>query len=401
MTDRLYYQNAYLTTFTGIVTEQKTQDGNLWLALDRSAFYPTSGGQPYDTGTLRFTEGEARVLDVAVEGDTVWHRVDREVPPHTQVEGEIDWPRRFDHMQQHGGEHILAGCIWNLFGGVTRGLHLGQEDSTIDVTMPDGRVHLNPQEMEELEEMANRRIQQDAPIKSWFPDEAELDSLPLRKPSAVKEQVRVVAAGDFEMVPCGGTHPGSTGQLGMLKIISITPAKSKMRVCFVAGMRALKYYQTLYNACQQAGSLLSAGADTLPQAVEKLQTNLTQTRYDAVQWQKKASQALAAQLSSQAERLDEYSLVLHQAEGADMEGLKTLAQQLIAKPHTIALLAASQQEGVVVTFARGEQVQLDMAKLLRDSGAKGGGKPDFAQGKAGSPAVLDTAAQAIRGLYST
>lgn len=396
MTERLYYQNAYLTTFSAKVIDKKTEEGSLWLALDRSAFYPTSGGQPFDTGVLRFEGGEAAVTDVEVQEDIVWHRVDKDIALNTPVHGEIDWQRRFDHMQQHGGEHILAGCIWNLFGGVTRGLHLGQEDSTIDVTMPEGRVHLEEEEIITLENLANQRIQQDAPIKSWFPDEEELRTLPLRKPSAVKEHVRVVAAGDFEMVPCGGTHPNTTGQLGMLKIKSITPARGQMRVCFVAGMRALKYFQACHMACTQAGALLSAGMDALPQAVEKLQANLSQAKYDSTQWQKKACETQAAVWLEQALPLGPYSLVAHNLTDADMEGLKMMAQQLICREGIIALLASPTAQGTLLTFARSPEVPLDMAQLLRNSGGKGGGRADFAQGKADNDRVLETAVQLLQ-----
>ena len=397
MTNRLYHDDAYLKTFDAVVVDTMEEKG-YWVALDRSAFYPTSGGQPYDTGTLLSAEGSVQVLDVEVKDGILWHKINKPLSKGAKVRGTIDWTRRFDHMQQHGGEHILAGCIWHLFGGVTRGLHLGQEDSTIDVTMPEGRVHLTQDELITLEELANQRIQQDAPIKSWFPSKEELPHLPLRKPSTVEEHVRVVAAGDFEMVPCGGTHPSTTGQLGLLKIKSITPARGHMRVCFVAGMRALQYVQACHTACVKAGALLSAGVDKLPQAVEKLQANLAQAKYHSVLWQKKACEMQAEVWLKQANVLNQGVLVMRSLENADMEGLKIMAQQLISHEGVIALLTSPSPQSAMLTFARSPEIEIDMVKLLKDSGGKGGGRPDFAQGKADSDKALDIAHQLLLAL---
>ena len=130
-------------------------------------------------------------------------------------------------MEQHGGEHMLAGAIWEKLGGTTIGLHLGKEDSTIDVSMPDGRTRLTEEEILLLEDTVNMRIRQDAPIRCWFPTEEELKTLPLRKAPTVTEHIRIVAMGDFEMVACGGTHPSSTGRIGMVKILSALPSKGK------------------------------------------------------------------------------------------------------------------------------------------------------------------------------
>ena len=143
ITERLYYDNAYLTEFDGEVIEIRS---NGWAALNRSAFYPTSGGQPYDTGDWTIGERILHVTDVEVENGVVWHKLDSPVSVGERVHGRIDWDRRFDHMQQHAGDHMLAGAAWQKFGGVTIGLHLGKEDSTIDMTLPDGRTHLTPDE---------------------------------------------------------------------------------------------------------------------------------------------------------------------------------------------------------------------------------------------------------------
>ena len=236
MTERLYYDDATLTEFDATVLECVPDNGAYRVRLDRSAFYPTSGGQPFDTGAL----GGAAVSDVFVgeEGD-VWHVVEAPLSPGQAVRGVIDWPRRFDHMQQHAGDHMIASALWRLLGGVTIGLHISHDVSTIDVAMPEGVTRIPEADIRRVEDDVNARIQRDVPIRCWFPSEAELKTLPLRKPPTVSEHVRVVAIGEDEMVACGGTHPATAGQLGLVKILGVAPARGKMRVSFVAGMRAL------------------------------------------------------------------------------------------------------------------------------------------------------------------
>jgi alanyl-tRNA synthetase len=264
MTDRLYYENAYLQRFEATVAEYR--DGAA--RLDRTAFYPTSGGQPYDTGVL----GGRRVTDVYVDDEgEVWHRVDGPLEPGARVEGAIDWARRFDHMQQHAGEHMLAGRIFKTLGGFTIGLHLGAEVSTIDVELPGGEMRAPEAVMDAIEDAVNRDIQMDLPIRCWFPAEDEFASLPMRKAPTVKEHIRVVLIGDRldgECVACGGTHPSSAGQIGLVRVLDVRPSRGKMRVTFVCGMRALRDARLRSKMADRAAALLSSKVEMLPEAVE-------------------------------------------------------------------------------------------------------------------------------------
>ena len=280
VTERLYYDDAYLWQFDAKVEACRpgAKEHTWEIALDRSAFYPTSGGQPFDLGVLRWdAQGirEAQVLDVEADREgEVWHTADREIPVGTPVHGVIDGKRRTDHMEQHGGEHMLAGAIWEKLGGTTIGLHLGAADSSIDVSMPDGRTHLTGEEIGMLEETVNARIRLDAPIRCWFPDPEELGTLPLRKAPTVSEHVRIVAMGDFEMVACGGTHPSSTGRIGQLKIISAIPAKGKVRVTFVCGGRAEQLFRKYMQCADKAGNVLSCPTEKLASAAGELKKRL-------------------------------------------------------------------------------------------------------------------------------
>ena len=378
MTDRLYYDDAYLTEFDAEIVAVRP-DG--WAALNRSAFYPTSGGQPYDTGTWSIGERVLRVTDVEVEDGIVWHRLDGPVSVGEKAHGKIDWERRFDHMQQHAGDHMLAGAAWQLFGGVTIGLHLGRENSTIDMTLPDGRTHLTPDEITALEDTVNRRVQQDDPIRCWFPTPEELETLPARKKPTVKEHVRMVAMGDYEMVPCGGTHPSTTGQIGPIKIISCTPSRGNMRLCFAAGMRATRLFRKAFDAAGDMAALLSADLDTAPDALRRERESALIQQKDL-----KERLALAALHILRSER--QGNLYAGHLPFADHDTLLKAASELTKEQDAIALLSCPKADARMLVFARGNEVKLDMAALLRASGARGGGKPDMAQGSSTDQNIL-------------
>ena len=387
MTERLYYDDAYLWTFDAAVTAVKngTRPGEWKVTLDRSAFYPTSGGQPFDTGTLAFGKVKARVTEVEADSDgEVWHTVDKEIPAGTAVHGEIDGERRTDHMEQHGGEHMLAGAIWEKLGGTTIGLHLGQTDSSIDVSMPEERTHLTEEEIILLEDTVNARIRLDAPIRCWFPEKEELKKLPLRKAPTVSEHVRIVAMGDFEMVACGGTHPSSTGRIGSIKIISAIPAKGKVRVSFVCGGRAAKLFQTYMHYADKAGAALSSPVDKLSRAASELKSRLA----DA---EKRANRLESRELlnrmeeSGNTEDLKGITLCTLQIPETDGRAVNAAVSEYISGKGRALLLCAGER----LTFARSADVNIDMNALIKRVG-RGGGRPDMASG-AGVPECIGVA----------
>ena len=239
-------------------------------------------------------------------------------------------------------------------------------------------------EMDELETLVNRRVQQDDPIRCWFPNEEELKKLPLRKRPTVSEHVRVVAMGDYEMVACGGTHPSTTGQIGPIKIISSTPARGKMRLCFVSGMRAIKYLQKAAQCAAQVSQALSAGFDTA---------------LDALQKEREAAQALRREMNL---RLTQAALQTLRAgkqgsvyaghlEFADHETLLHAAAALTKEPGAIVLLSCPHKASRMLVFARGAEAKIDMSALMRACGGRGGGKPDMAKGSAADETVLEKA----------
>ena len=384
MTHRLYYEDAYCWNFEATVTACVPEKGGSWrIAMDRSAFYPTSGGQPFDTGTISWAGGETRVTNVETDREgEVWHWVDQELPVGTSLRGQIDAARRLDHMEQHGGEHMLAGAIWEKLCGTTIGLHLGQEESTIDVTLPDGRTRLTEEEIILLEETVNARIRQDAPVRCWFPSEEELKTLPLRKAPTVTEHVRVVAMGDFEMVACGGTHPASTGRIGLLKITSTLPSKGKVRISFVCGGRACRLFAMYMRSAEKAGAALSCPVEKLSSAATELRFRLSEAEKKANRYE---SQELLSCFEQRENREDIRGIALAAIvlpEGTP-QAVSAAVSAYIRGAGRVLLLCVGER----LTFARSADVPLDMNELIRRVG-RGGGRPDLASG-AGIPECVN------------
>jgi len=378
MTDRLYYENSYLTEFDAQVLEIRSNRAR----LDRSAFYPTSGGQPFDTGRI----GKTRVTDVQVEDGEVWHTFEGELSEGEIVHCEIDWARRFDHMQQHAGEHMIANAVHRFFGGYTIGLHIGAEISTIDVELPDGRMRLSAEDIARVEDDVNAHIQQNMPIRCYFPE--DVDALPLRKRGDVKENVRVVDIGGYELVPCGGTHPQKTGDIALVKIVDARPSRGKMRLGFLCGDRAVKDYRRRYEITEQAANALSTSVDNLPALVAQMSERLKQLEYEL-------KQANARRLLEQADAMPreacgDYQIVAGQVD-ADADALRALASRLIETPKTYALLETADGR---LLFARSDAPG-HMGKLMAKAG-RGGGKPDFAQGASAEGGAAQRAMELLK-----
>lgn len=395
MTERLYYDNAYLTEFDAQVLVCRPNGNHYDVLLNRSAFYPTSGGQPFDTGML----GDARVIDVNVQGQDVWHTVTKPLSEGASVHGVIDWARRFDHMQQHAADHMIAGALHRIMRGVTIGLHISEKVSSIDVAMPEGVTRIYDEDVRRIELDVNDHIQRNVPIRCWFPPAEELQTLPLRKAPTVTEHVRIVAIGDDEMVACGGTHPSSAGQLGLVKILSVAPARGKMRVSFVAGQRALHDYFACSDAAHAVAERLSANLETLPASIDVLCSRLhtVETELNALKRDRVLSKA--PQMLHDAEVLPDGTRLIAQFVDADASLLRDLTSMLIEEPGVIALLGAQSGDQAIYVFGCSDNVRRDMGTLLRDCarqhGGKGGGRPSFAQG-GGSPAILPAAIDAVR-----
>lgn len=257
-TEKLYEQDAFLRRFTARVLACEPADKSWCVALDRTAFYPEGGGQPADTGTL----GGARVADTRVKAGVIWHRTDAPLPVGQTVTGEIDWKPRLDHMEQHTGEHILSGTLHRLFGAENVGFHIGDPAVRMDTDIP-----LTPDQLARAEAQANAAVRADAPVRCWYPAPDELAALTYRSKKEIDGPVRLTDAGGADLCACCGTHLRTTGQVGLIKILSAQHYKGGMRLAVVCGQRAQRTVADVWQDAEAAGVLLSAGPGRLREAV--------------------------------------------------------------------------------------------------------------------------------------
>ena len=373
-TVRLYYTDPYLREFDATLLETVSHEGRTALVLDRTAFYPTSGGQPYDVGFFH----DVRVVDVVDEDDgRVLHIVDR-APSTTTLHGVIDWTRRFDHMQQHTGQHILSAAFDRALGARTESFHLGVESSTIDLNR-----ELTEAEIARAEDEANRIVWEDREVRIRFVDSAEAASLGLRKESKREGALRLIDVDGFDLSACGGTHVARTGAIGIIAVAGAERFRGGSRVTFLCGGRALAGYRALRDVVDRSGRTLSVGAAELPPAIERLQTEGKDLRKQIKDFQARLASQEADALADAAATVDSVRLVVAALPGWDANGLKTIAARIVERPGYAAVLVGGPSPAPIVV-ARAQDVALDSGALLRTlverHGGKGGGRPEFAQG---------------------
>ena len=387
-TERLYYHDSHLTEFAARVMDvAELAPGRFGVKLDRTAFYPTGGGQPTDTGTL----GAARVVEcVDEEAEGVLHVIEASPPEvGAQVVGRVDWPRRLDHIQQHTGQHILSQALVTLFNAPTRAFRMMEHASEIDVELPEP----SRERIEQAVDLANRIIWEDRPVQIHNLTPAEAARLPLRKDSARTGELRVIEIADFDLSPCGGTHARATGEVGMIAVRAWERAKGMTRLEFVAGTRALADYRRANEAARQVAALFSAARDEAPASVARLLAEHKELTRRARALAEIAARVEADELlAATPPAPDGTRLVAHTFAGRDAESLKRLALALIAHPHTAALLGAHDDTDARLVFARSADAPGDMNALMRVACAvldgRGGGRPDMAQGGGRNPARL-------------
>ena len=373
MTNRLYYTDAYLQEFDASVLEVVDLGDRRAAVLDRTAFYPTSGGQPFDTGSL----GAVHVTDVIDREDlTVLHVIDGALDTG-EVHGRIDWDRRFEHMQQHTGQHVLSAAFDRVCHARTESFHLGTDVSTIDL----GR-ELTAAEIAAAEMEANKVVWEDREVTVRFADEREAAALPLRKESRRSGVLRLVEVAGFDLSACGGTHVARTGAIGNIVIGSTERFRGGSRIEFRCGIRALRGYRALKQSMSAAGRLLSTSSDDVPQAIERLQSESKTGRAQIKDLQERLAGHEAAAMAARARSSGGISHVIEHVEGWDMQGLKAIALAIAERPGHLAVLLGGAPASIVA--ARASDVSADAAAIVRQVaakfGGKGGGKPDIAQG---------------------
>jgi alanyl-tRNA synthetase len=414
-TERLYYTDSHLIEFEArVVSVTQTADGRAAVKLDRTAFYPTGGGQPTDTGTLTAggAGGAARVVEcVEEEGGGVLHVCEGGPPEEgAPVRGRVDWPRRLNHIQQHTGQHILSQAFVELYDAQTRSFRMTEDACEIDVDLSDP----SDERIEAAVARANEIIWADRAVRIHRVTPEEAARLPLRKDSAREGELRVIEIEGFDFSPCGGTHAASTGEVGCIVARQWERAKGLVRVTFAAGGRALADYRRANRAARAVAALFSVGREEASDAAARLQeeNKLLQRRLRAAE--ELATRAEARDLfEAEAARspsetpaaAGNLTVVARVFEGRDADSLRRLAAALASHARTVALLGSAEGGAARLVFARSADAPGDMNALLREAcqtlEGRGGGRPELAQG--GGPraerlaAALDTAAARARG----
>ena len=366
LTDKLYYKDTYLREFTARVINCEQVKKGFEIVLDRTAFYPEGGGQPYDTGSI---EG-VKVLDVQEKGEEIVHLADKPLEIGSEVKGKIDWERRFDLMQQHSGEHIVSGLIHNRYGYNNVGFHMGAEMITVDL---DGEIDMDS--LAEIEARANDYIWTDALVEELHPTAEELENLDYRSKKELTGDVRIIRFPGADTCACCGTHVKRTGEIGLVKIISCQKFHEGVRIEMLCGKRAMEYINAVNRENNKISTLLSAKVRETSKAVDRLLGENQGLK-------SKINEMESAMLEEIAAEYKDEDFVLISRQGLTPDNVRRLTAQLIEQnPGICAVFSGNDDEGY--KYAVGQK-NGDLKALIKEMNTslngRGGGKPFFAQG---------------------
>ena len=365
-TRRLYYEDVYKKEFTAKVLECREAKKGFQLLLDESAFYPEGGGQPSDTGLLN----EVKVTEVHEKEGELLHYTEEAIQPGTEVRGKIDWARRFDLMQQHSGEHMVSGLVHEKYGYDNVGFHMGSDVITIDFS-----GILSEEQMAEIEEQVNLKIWEDAPVEIFYPSREELDTLDYRSKKELTGQVRIVRFPGADTCACCGTHVTHTGEIGMVKLLSVVRFREGVRMEMISGKRVLDYLNMVNEQNHQISVKLSAKMDKTAQAVDRLweENFALKGRIHSMEEE---------MFSSEAKKWEGHGSVLLFKEGLEADSVRKLTDAVMQTCEGCCAVFSKHPDGSY-KYAMGE-INGDLRQFTKEMNAalngRGGGKPFFVQG---------------------
>lgn len=380
MQAKLYYQDAYIQTFSARILKQESdENGKNYVVINQTAFYPTGGGQPHDTGQV----ADRAVLNVEEVNGEIRHYLEEPiVQAESNVSCTIDWDRRFDNMQQHAGQHILSAAFDHLYSYKTVGFHMGAENLTIDLETEE----LTKEEAGKAEELANKIILENRPIEIKWVTEEELSQYALRKETKVKEDIRLVIIPDFDYNGCGGTHPKATGEVSAVKILDWEKQRKNTRIQFACGSRVIRKLGEKQNVLLQLTNLLNAPEKDMDQAVIRLLENEKQLTQALEQAKESLLQYEAKELAEQNQ-----TVITKVFENRTIQELQKLARMIVSNhENSLVFLVATDGTRLQVVCAKGkartENMKMLIGEILPMIKGKGGGNDSFAQG--GGEALL-------------
>ena len=381
MTKRLYHQDSYLKEFKAKVLKKIKIDNQPAVVLDETAFYPTSGGQPYDVGVIQ----DVPVVEVVEEGDEIIHILKEELKEeiNSEVIGKIDWERRFDHMQQHLGQHILSGALIEIYGAETVSFHLGEKVCTLDIA----KEKLTEEEVKKTEECANEIIFNNRPVKCYFLEgEEELKRLNLRKMPDRKGKIRIIEVENFDLSACGGTHCRTTGEVGLIKITKWEKRGEKIRLEFICGWRAWGDYFWKNELIKNISNKLTIKDSELGEAIDRMLEEQKEIRKELKEFKEKLQEYEARNLINESSLVDDGIKIIKKVfEEKNFQEVMGLGQKIINLDDNVVVLAGikNKGEGAKILFACSGGLNFDMNRLIKEAGkfieGRGGGTPNFAQ----------------------
>ncbi len=383
MSKRLYYEESYLQEFKGKILEKVKIDGKPALILDKTCFYPTSGGQPNDLGYIQGVP----IIDVIEDNEKIIHVLKEGIKEGCgdTIIGKIDWERRFDHMQQHLGQHILSGALMKLWSAETVSFHLGEEVCTLDIA----KEKFTEEEAKKAEECTNKIILGNRPVKCYFVEgEEELKRLNLRKVPEKTGKIRIIEVEDFDLSACGGTHCRATGEVGMIKITKWEKRGEKIRLEFICGRRARKDYFWKNELIKNISNKLTIKDTELVEAIDRLLEERKEIWKELKEYKEKLQDCEAKDLINKSSlRNDGIKIINKVFEESNFQEVRGLVQNIINLDNSVVVLAGIKSkregEGVKILFACSRVLKYDMNGLIREAGkfieGRGGGAPNFAQ----------------------
>lgn len=396
MTKRLYLENSHLRSCEAVVEACLPTDGGFDLVLDQTVIFHNAGGQPCDTGRI----GDAVITGCDERDGVLLHHADRALPVGVRLPLTLDWPRRFDHMQQHTGEHLLSYAAYRLYGANNVGFHLARDTTTIDLDRP-----LDAAQLLEIQRLANQFVADDLPVQArCYDSEAALSDLPLRKQAeGIRAPIRIVQIEGADCCTCCAPHCQRTSEVGGILITDAAAYKGGMRLNFLCGQRALSYAAGLHGDMDRLARRFSTARDNVVQAVTKLQDECAQLRRRQRELTDALNGYLARELLAGAKAAGRCRLIVSVLPEIAPDRLKALAQMTLRQSKTLTLLMSAQAGRLSYVLSATEDLGLDMGELCQAvnaaTGGKGGGRGTLAQGAGPASAGLAETAEQLTAYF--
>jgi len=376
MTEKVYLQNPYLRQLEARIIEKKYINNKYYVKTNKTIFYPNlAGGQPGDKGDINGVE----VLEVYEDGNDIVHVLKNNIHSD-KAKLTIDWENRFDYMQQHSGQHLLSSVFYKLFNGETIGFYLGKEYVYIDVNIPT----ISREEIEKVEQFANKIIFSNFPIKSYIVEKEEMYKIPVRKEPVVNSNIRIVEIDGIDFTPCCGTHVRNTGEIGLIKIRKIEPYKNNIRVEFVCGNRALKDYTWKNYYIQDISNLLTCKDKSVYNRVEKIYTDREKLKKENRTLREKLSKFMAKELLQKSETIYGIKIIQDKLVDTKLEDAENITKKLNSMENNIIILGIDNPANSQFIVSRSNNIDINLKTILsnisKKEKIKGGGSPQTIQG---------------------